>query len=162
MKRQPAHGSSLLEKRHPSVLSWNVHTPINPWLICIGNQVEELVFGWQLYSKLMTMSYRWCCRPEFFMKVHPCWGSGSSHVDVAGGLGIECDWPSFITIPLMESKPSSILLCQVVKNLLAIQETQVPSLSQEDPLEEEGMATHSSVLAWRTPWTVPEVTWLTL
>ena len=40
----------------------------------------------------------------------------------------------------------------VVKNLPAMQETQVRSLGQEDPLE-EGMATHSSVLAWRIPWT---------
>ena len=36
----------------------------------------------------------------------------------------------------------------MVKNLLAKQETWVPSLGQEDPLEEE-MATHSSVLAWK-------------
>ena len=40
----------------------------------------------------------------------------------------------------------------MVKNLLAMQETQVQSLGQEDPLE-EGMATHSSILAWRIPWT---------
>ena len=40
----------------------------------------------------------------------------------------------------------------VVKNLPAMQETQVRSLGQEDPLE-EGMATHSSILAWRIPWT---------
>ena len=33
-----------------------------------------------------------------------------------------------------------------------MQETQVPSLGQEDPLE-EGMATHSRILAWRVPWT---------
>ena len=33
-----------------------------------------------------------------------------------------------------------------------MQETQVPSLGEEDPLE-EGMATHSSILAWRIPWT---------
>ena len=44
------------------------------------------------------------------------------------------------------------LLSQLVKNLPAMQETWVQSLGQEDPLE-EGMATHSSVLAWRTPWT---------
>ena len=44
------------------------------------------------------------------------------------------------------------LVIQRVKNLLAMQETQVPSLSWEDPLE-EGMATHSSILAWRIPWT---------
>ena len=39
----------------------------------------------------------------------------------------------------------------VVKGLPAKQETQVWSLGQEDPLEKE-MATHSSILAWRTPW----------
>ena len=39
----------------------------------------------------------------------------------------------------------------MVKNLAAKQETQVQSLGQEDPLEKE-MTTHSSILAWRTPW----------
>ena len=39
----------------------------------------------------------------------------------------------------------------MVKNLPAIQETQVRSLGQEDPLEKE-MATHSSILAWKIPW----------
>ena len=40
----------------------------------------------------------------------------------------------------------------MVKNLLAVQETQLRSLGQEDPLE-KGMATHSSILAWKIPWT---------
>ena len=40
----------------------------------------------------------------------------------------------------------------MVKNLPAVQETQVQPLSQEDPLE-KGMAIHSSILAWRIPWT---------
>jgi len=40
----------------------------------------------------------------------------------------------------------------MVKNLLAMQETQVGSLGREDPLE-KGMATHSSILAWRILWT---------
>ena len=40
----------------------------------------------------------------------------------------------------------------MVKNLPAMQETQVQSLGQEDPLEKE-MITHSSILAWRIPWT---------
>ena len=40
----------------------------------------------------------------------------------------------------------------MVKNPLAMQETQVQSLGQEDPLEKE-MATHSSILALRIPWT---------
>ena len=43
------------------------------------------------------------------------------------------------------------LLDQTVKNSLAMQETWVQFLGQEDPLE-KGMATHSSILAWRTPW----------
>jgi len=45
----------------------------------------------------------------------------------------------------------------MVKILAAMQETQVQSLGQEDPLE-KGMATHSSTLAWRIPWTDPGVT----
>ena len=45
-----------------------------------------------------------------------------------------------------------ISLAQMVKNLPAGPETQVPSLGREDP-PENGMATHSSILAWRIPWT---------
>ena len=44
------------------------------------------------------------------------------------------------------------LVAHMVKNLPAIQETQVQSLGQEDPLEKK-MGTHSSILAWRIPWT---------
>ena len=44
------------------------------------------------------------------------------------------------------------LVAQSVKNLLEIQETWVQSLGWEDPLEKE-MAIHSSILAWRIPWT---------
>ena len=44
------------------------------------------------------------------------------------------------------------LVAQMVKNLPAMQEKGVRFLSQDDPLE-KGMATHSSILAWRIPWT---------
>ena len=44
------------------------------------------------------------------------------------------------------------LVAQTVKCLPAMQETQVQSLGQEDPLE-KAMATHSSTLAWKIPWT---------
>ena len=44
------------------------------------------------------------------------------------------------------------LVAQLVKNLPAMRETWIQSLGQEDPLEKE-MATHSSILAWRIPWT---------
>ena len=43
-------------------------------------------------------------------------------------------------------------MAQMVKNLLAMQETQVQSLGRDDSLEKE-MSTHSSILAWRIPWT---------
>ena len=57
---------------------------------------------------------------------------------------------------MLEVRNSNIniasLVAQTVKDLPAMQETQVRSLGQEDPLEKE-MATHSSILAWRVPWT---------
>ena len=43
-------------------------------------------------------------------------------------------------------------MAQTVKNLPTVQETQVQSLGWEDLLE-KGIATHSSILAWKTPWT---------
>ena len=43
-------------------------------------------------------------------------------------------------------------MAQLVKDLCAMQETQGQPLGQEDPLE-KGMATQSSILAWRIPWT---------
>ena len=51
---------------------------------------------------------------------------------------------------IINSKSS--LVAKMVKNLLAMQETQVPFLGWEDPLE-KGTATHSSFIAWRIPWT---------
>ena len=74
-------------------------------------------------------------------------------------------WLAVIAIPqsLIEPRPTAVkmrspnhrtsLVAQLVKNLLAMQETWVQSLGWEDPLE-KGKATHSSILAWRTAWTV--------
>ena len=47
---------------------------------------------------------------------------------------------------------TDFLVAQLVKNQPTVQETRVPSLGQEDPLEKE-LATHSSILAWEIPWT---------
>ena len=55
-------------------------------------------------------------------------------------------------VELKETPNGASLVAQMVKNLPAMRETQVQSLGQEDPLE-KGMATHSSILAWRIPWT---------
>ena len=52
--------------------------------------------------------------------------------------GLECPWAS--------------LVARTVKNPPAVWETWVPALGWEDPLQ-RGMATHSSILAWRIPWT---------
>ena len=57
-------------------------------------------------------------------------------------------WPYFL---LLYSVGASLVV-QTVKNLPAMQETWVQSLGWEDPLEKE-MATHSSILAWKIPWT---------
>ena len=54
------------------------------------------------------------------------------------GRHLNCAWAS--------------LVAQTVKNLSAMQETWVQSLGQEDPWK-KGMATHSSILAWRILWT---------
>ena len=63
----------------------------------------------------------------------------------------------YLQYPLQSSSRSFFwVFCfhggSVVKNRLPMQETQVRPLGQEDPLEKE-MATHSSILAWRIPWT---------
>ena len=68
-------------------------------------------------------------------ETHSIPGSGSSPGDEIG-------------YPLYYSSAS--LVAQMVKNIPAIQETWIRSLGWEDPLE-EGMATHSSILAWRIP-----------
>ena len=50
------------------------------------------------------------------------------------------------------SSPEASLIDHLVKNPLAMKENWILFLAQEDPLEKE-MATHSSILAWRSPWT---------
>ena len=61
------------------------------------------------------------------------------------------DMTLLIKVHLIKARAS--LISQLVKNLPAIQETLVQFLGQEDPLE-KGQATHSSILAWRIPWTI--------
>ena len=67
----------------------------------------------------------------------PVQGPFKSKRQIFGGQGLAF-WASHVT--------------QLVKNLTAMQETWISSLGQEDTLG-EGMATHSSILAWRIPWT---------
>ena len=60
-------------------------------------------------------------------------------------------WFSYIII-IYSFVLGSFLVAQMEKNLSAVQDPRVQTLSWEDPLE-RGMATHSSILAWRIPWT---------
>ena len=59
---------------------------------------------------------------------------------------------SVIFIYISPPSKGASLVAQMVKCLPAVQETRVQSLGREDPLEQE-MATHSSTLAWKIPWT---------
>ena len=60
-------------------------------------------------------------------------------------FGSNCLSPLFVVIS------QTSLVAQTVKHLPTMQKTRVQSLGQEDPLE-KGMATHSSILAWKIPW----------
>ena len=75
--------------------------------------------------------------------------------DIANHTHYDTFWVSLETGMLCECLVShtwASLVAQAVKNLPAMQETQVWSLSGKDPLE-KGMATHSNILAWRIPQT---------
>ena len=58
----------------------------------------------------------------------------------------------YVTLVYMCIYDMTSLVAQTAKNLPTMRETQVQSLGREDPLERE-MATHSSTLAWKIPWT---------
>ena len=59
----------------------------------------------------------------------------------------------FLFIVIFNLSWASLVAHHLVKNLPAMRETWVQSLGWEDPLE-KGKATHSSILAWRIPWTL--------
>ena len=69
-----------------------------------------------------------------------------------GRVGQQTAAPGSVSKELMVQSKVLPLLAQMVRNPPPVEETGVQSLGQEDPLE-EGMATHSSILAWRMPWT---------
>ena len=76
------------------------------------------------------------------------WTEEPGRLQSMGLQRVRHDWATFT----FSSKYRAFLLAQLVKNLPAIQKTWVQILDWEDPLE-EGIATHSSILAWRIPWT---------
>ena len=78
---------------------------------------------------------------------------GHSHLQINFRVSLSISiLKTAITFYVDGFKSGAYLVAQMVKNLPAMQETWVQSLGQEDPLE-KGKAIHSSILAWRIPWT---------
>ena len=108
-----------------------------PGSLCLGPE-------WKSHFTSVTESAkRHCCVLVSPTQRAECWTS----------RGHEDNTTSWVVIQsLLAWKLRAFLVAQMVKNLPAMQETQVWSLGGEDPLE-KGMATYSSILAWRIPWT---------
>ena len=79
------------------------------------------------------------------------WNKRNVHTLLLGTQSSRATWGS-LTVSYKAKHRLAFLVAQTVKIPPAVKETWVPSLGQEDPLE-EGMATRSSILAWRIPWT---------
>ena len=90
---------------------------------------------------------------HYISRIYFKWQKMKTYFNLNQGLKWmqECEWIWYLNSPLLWLTWTS-LVAQTVKNLTAIWETQVRSLGQEDPLE-NGVAAHSSILAWRIPWT---------
>ena len=111
---------------------------------CIGKQIPYHLAIWEA----QIFAYMPICKKGF-----PGSSTGEESACNAGDPvlipGLERSAGEGISYPLQYSWTS--LVAQLVKNPSAMQETWVRSLGWEDPLE-EGMTTHSSILAWRIPW----------
>ena len=103
-----------------------------------------------MFMKLLSADGLWfICRLPFHLI--PWRGHGPlGRFDLEGLVGCRVGRRNFGGIG--EVFPGASLVAQRVKHLPAMWETPVQSLGQEDPLEKE-MATHSSTLAWKIPWT---------
>ena len=112
------------------------------WVQSLGQ--EYTLEGTATYSNILAWRIPWTEEPG---GLYSPWGHKES--DMTEWLAISIIIHMlFILLYLFRTS----LVAQMIKNLPAMRETQVWSLGWEDPLE-DGMATHSSILAWRIPWT---------
>ena len=97
-------------------------------------------------------SLSWRSRNQYFPNISLCDSEVQTgkQWDIVSKERCESIWSPRFLLQFCGLRASFI--AQLVKNLPTVQETRVWSLSREDPLEKE-MATHSSVLAWKIPWT---------
>ena len=104
---------------------------------------------------IFIYSLNTCCVPNAILNVRSLWSlqCGGRYVNRHSWFLYFCDCsltkPGFWSFSLITG---ASLVAQTVKKPPAMQETQVWSLGQEDPLE-KGMATYSSILAWEVSWT---------
>ena len=101
--------------------------------------IGQIIPGARLEKPSAVLSFLGCSLLEGQVSMHP-------GLHISGGA--HCLFYSPFRFRLLWAS----LVAQTVKNPPAMQETWVTSLGQENPLE-KGMATHSSILAWRVPWT---------
>ena len=100
--------------------------------ICVALVILALI----LIKYIPMLNHKYICSTLMYLLKHAC-----SYCQVTQGVDL-CVHRFWVFI----------VVVQTVKNLPALQETWVQSLGWEDPLE-KGMATHSSICAWRIPWT---------
>ena len=114
-----------------------------------GLVVAQAKFLFLLISKTITYSlleaYTYNKKPQI-ATISPLSQGHYQHLIIS----IACIFPVLFLCIYTHNWAS--LVAQSEKNLPAVQETQVPSAGQEDPLEKE-MTTHSRILAWKIPWT---------
>ena len=108
-------------------------------------------YNWGLFLQLCVIAECGELKKGDDWGIFPKDGSGDSHPDFPEDADVDLKDVSNLRF-------WSFLVAQMVKNLPAVQQTGVGYLRWEDPLE-EGMAIHSSILAWRIPWT-EELGWL--
>ena len=112
--------------------------------VYVPDLADNIIWPWNEYTIGYDQRRKSCA--------FPVGKESASNVGDPGSIpGLGRSAGERIGYPLQYSWAS--LMAQMVKNLPAMRETWVQSLGCEDPLE-KGKATHSSVLAWRIPWTV--------
>ena len=118
-------------------------------LRCIFHKIQGLAF-WLIHFLCLCSHLHQSSFPQSIPTPVSKFISSCTPHFLRGPLGQEPLFlaPNITPILLLLGFP----VAQMVKNLLAMQKTWVRFLGQEDPLE-KGMATHSSILAWRIPWT---------
>ena len=111
-----------------------------------------------LKSKDISLLTKACIVKAMFFSI-VMYGCENWTIKKAEGQRIDASklwcWRTLLRVPWTARRSNQSILslvAQSVKSLPAMQETQFQSLGWEDPLEKE-MATHSSILAWRIPWT---------